>query len=370
MGFSTRFVTIFLAVFGIAAFVVAASLDPARKADAPASIEAAIEPAAEVVETPEERAFEQKLEEIGAGLSGQLGIAVVDVRSGRSYDFNGDDQLPQQSVSKLWVAMAALGQVDDGELDLSEPVTIRRADLTLFYQPIREIVRARGSFSSDYADLMERAIARSDNSANDRLLRRVGGAAAVQEWLDEKGLLGIRFGADERTKQSAIAGLQWRQTYSYRNLFYEARDRVPDDVRRGAFEGYLADPIDGASPLAIARALTLLARGELLSQSSTERLRSILATTKSGPRRLKGGLAEGWRIEHKTGTGQVYGSEQSGYNDVGVLISPEGSEYAVAVMIGRTAKPVPARMDMMQAVTRAVIEFDERRSAPAKLAAS
>ena len=52
--------------------------------------------------TERERAFEQELEEIGAALDGQAGVAVLDVKSGREYDFNGDDLMPQQSVSKLW----------------------------------------------------------------------------------------------------------------------------------------------------------------------------------------------------------------------------------------------------------------------------
>jgi beta-lactamase class A len=313
------------------------------------------------IESPEERAFEQRLEEIGASLDGQLGIAVVDAETGRHYDFNGDDVLPQQSVSKLWVAMVALAQVDEGELDLGERVTIRREDLTLFYQPIRNIVRTRGSFTSDFADLIQRAIARSDNSANDRLLRRVGGPEVVQDWLDANDIFGVRFGADERTKQSAIAGLEWRQSYSYGNAFFEARDRVPDEQRREAFEFYLAGPIDGATPLAIASALARLARGELLSERSTRLLRDTLESTKSGPRRLKAGAPDGWRVEHKTGTGQFFDGEQSGYNDVGILTSPQGREYGVAVMIGRTREPIPARMEMMQAVSRAVAEFDAAR---------
>ena len=314
---------------------------------------------AEPIRSPAERAFEQRLEEVGASLPGEVGIAVVDVETGRLYEFNGDDILPQQSVSKLWVAMTALAAVDAGELDLAERISIRRADLTLFHQPIREIVRARGAYNTDFLDLMERAITRSDNAANDRLLRRVGGPEAVQQWLDEAGLAAIRFGTDERTKQSAIAGLEWRQTYSYRNAFYEARDLVPEDKRREAFEFYLAGPVDGSSANAIALALAMLARGELLSERSTQVLRDMLAETRSGPRRLKGGSEDGWRVEHKTGTGQYFDGEQSGYNDVGLLVSPQAREYAVAVMIGRTREPNPARMDMMQAVTRAVIAFDQ-----------
>jgi len=311
--------------------------------------------------TAQERAFEEKLEEIGAGFEGSVGIAVVDVDTGRVYEFNGDDMLPQQSVSKLWVSLTALSQVDAGRFDLDEEVTIRREDLVLFYQPIRDIVRSRGSFDTDFRDLMERALARSDNAANDRILRRVGGPEAVEKFIDANDLKGVRFGTDERTKQSKIAGLEWKQDYSYGNAFYEARDEVPSEKRRKAFEAYLADPVDGATPTGIARALAALARGELLSAASTRLMRDILSTTKSGPRRIKGGAPQGWDVDHKTGTGQFYGGEQSGYNDVGILTAPDGSEYAIAVMIGRTRESTPSRMEMMQSVTRATAAFHDAR---------
>ena len=159
--------------------------------------------------------------------------------------------------------------------------------------------------------------------------------------------------------QSAIAGLKWRDTYSYENNFFTARDLVPDDRRKRAFENYLADPVDGATPIGIARALAALERGEVLSQDRAAQLLTIMSNTRSGPRRLKGGRADGWVVSHKTGTGQFWKGQQSGYNDVGVLFAPDSSAYAVAVMIGVTTRPTIERMEMMQSVTRAVIAFHE-----------
>jgi len=86
-----------------------------------------------------------------------------------------------------------------------------------------------------------------------------------------------------------------------------------------------------------------------------------MAQARTGRQRLTGGLAPGWRIAHKTGTGQVLGSTQTGYNDIGILTSPDGRHYAVAVVIGRTSQPIPRRMELMQDVTRAVIAFHDNR---------
>ena len=102
-----------------------------------------------------------------------------------------------------------------------------------------------------------------------------------------------------------------------------------------------------------------LKRGELLSPSSTARLLSIMANTRTGPNRLKGGLEAGWTLSHKTGTGQVLGGTQAGYNDIGILTAPDGRSYAVAVMIKKTDTPLSTRMNLMHKVVEATIDAHE-----------
>lgn len=309
--------------------------------------------------TPQEQALQDALDALGEGFDGEVGLAVRDNTTGHVFHYNGDGLFPQQSVSKLWVALAALDLVDKEQFSLSEAVVLRGQDTTVFHEPLGDLVRARGYVVTDFRDLFERALTRSDNLANDRMLRRVGGPDVVQAWLDNNGLGAIRFGTDERTKQSEIAGLEWQQHLSYGGNFFDARDRVPAPQRRAAFEKYLADPVDGASPVLMAVALGRLAKGRLLSADSTELMLSTLEETRSGPRRLKGGLPPGWTIAHKTGTGQYYEGEQSGYNDVGILTAPDGHQYAVVAMIRRTGAPNGARMEVMQELVRSVGRFHE-----------
>ena len=63
-----------------------------------------------------------------------------------------------------------------------------------------------------------------------------------------------------------------------------------------------------------------------------------MANTHTGPNRLKGGLAPGWTLSHKTGTGQELRAQQAGYNDIGILTAPDGRSYSVAVMIKLTSR--------------------------------
>lgn len=305
-----------------------------------------------------------RVAELGRNFDGRVGIAVRSIDEGWSAGWKADELYPQQSVSKLWVAITALDAVDRGRVSLSDKVTLTRADLTLFHQPIAARILG-GGHTTTLSSLMFDAITKSDNTCNDKLMRSVGGPQAVRDMIARKGLGAIRFYEGERSLQSKIAGLTWSQSYSVGGAFYKARDALPASVRKAAFDRYVADPYDGAAPSAIATALASLKRGELLSPESTRRLLSIMGNTKTGANRLKGGLKPGWSLSHKTGTGQVYGPYQAGYNDIGILTAPDGRSYAVAVMIKKTSTPLPTRMTLMNNVVRAVIaQHDMSRSSP------
>jgi beta-lactamase class A len=259
----------------------------------------------------------------------------------------------------LWVSITALDAVDKGRVSLDDEVTLTRSDLTVFHQPIAAKILGGSTVTMSLGDLMLKAITTSDNTANDKLMRSVGGADAVRRMIRAKHLGAIRFYNGERNLQSKIAGLTWSPSYSIGRAFFDARNALPMRVRKAAFNRYIEDPYDGAAPSAIVGALAKLKRGELLSPSSTARLLSIMGNTKTGPNRLKGGLQPGWTLSHKTGTGQELSGVQAGYNDIGILTAPDGHSFAVAVMIKRTSTPLPVRMKLMNRVVEAVIAQHE-----------
>jgi beta-lactamase class A len=261
----------------------------------------------------------------------------------------------------LWVAITMLDLRDQGKLRLSDPITITKADLTLFHQPVASLVDEDG-YTTTIGDLEHRAITTSDNTANDRLLNYVGGPQAVRAMIARKHLGDIRFGPGERLLQSRTAGLTWQPEYSRGWAFQKARAQLPHDVRAAAFNAYVADPMDGASANAIADALARLVKGELLSPSSTQWLIKTMSETRTGHARLRAVLPGDWAIAHKTGTGQDFNHRTAGFNDVGILTSPDGRIYTVAVLIGDTARPVRERQHLIQSVARAVIADDNDRS--------
>ena len=291
---------------------------------------------------------------LGSSFKGEVGISVRDIDEGWVVAWEGDRPRPQQSVSKFWVAVAVMDAVDRSRLSLNDSVTVTRSDLTLFHQPIRALVGKDG-YRTTIGELLRGAMTRSDNTCNDVLLWRVGGPAAINLMLGEKGIAGVRFGPGERKLQARTAGLEWRPEWAGGWGFLQARAAMAHEARDKALRRYLADPLDGASTNGVTLGLSLLAQGKLLSPRSTSSLLTLMRSSKTGPLRLKSGLRSGWTLAHKTGTGQDLGNLSTGYNDVGLLVAPDGHRYAVAVMIASTRQAIPVRMRLMGNVTRAVV---------------
>lgn len=293
------------------------------------------------------------LRAVAMSINGTVGVAVTPIDGGWTFSYRADQMFPQQSVSKLWVALAVFDAVDARRISLDQRIKITRADLTLFHQPIAQLVGDDG-YDTNISELLLRAMTQSDNTANDSLLRIVGGPEAVRQTLARKGLTGIRFADGERALQSATAGLTWQQSYSRGRTFYDVRAKLPLSIREEALERYLAKLPDGAEPQAVVRALAQLKRGTLLSTNSTRVLLSLMNEAKTGKQRIAGGVPADWRYGHKTGTGQDLAGRSTGYNDVGIMTAPDGTSYAVAVMIASTRAGVPARQQMMQGVAAAI----------------
>ncbi len=316
-------------------------------------------PRRDVVRAPE--GLRDQTVALGRAFDGKAGIAVISLRDRWEIDWNANALFPQQSCSKLWVAITALDAVDHGKLGLDDRVTLGRSDLTLFHQPLRDKILG-GGLTTTLGSLMFDAITESDNTANDKLMRSIGGPQAVRDMIASKGLGSIRFYNGERALQSRVAGLIWSQSYSIGNAFYAARNALPMAIRKAAFERYISDPYDGASAHAIANALTALKRGQLLGPASTARLLSTMGQTRTGKLRVRAALAPGWDWNHKTGTGQELNGRIGGINDIGLLTAPDGSVYAIAIMTIPSNNSDGAAQELMRNVAKAVIAAHQGRA--------
>lgn len=313
-----------------------------------------------VVETRAPAAIASDVDAAIRRIEGPVGVSIYSFSDGWRIDRGCGRRLPQQSVSKLWVAIALMEQVDRARVGLYDPVTVAPADRTLFHQPIVALVGEQG-YRTTALDLLLRAMTQSDNTANDRLLSLVGGPSVVNDMLVRHGVRDVGFGPGERLLQSGTAGLFWNPSLSQPGAFQQARSRLPAATRLAAYRRYVAAPPDGATACGIVDGLAALREGRILSKASTQTLLSIMGASVTGHARLRAGLAPGWLLSHKTGTGQQYGGRTAGFNDVGILTSPEGDAYAVAVMIGDSGSGERAGQHFIRDVARAVVAQQVRR---------
>lgn len=313
-----------------------------------------------IVETRPPEALAGDIDAAIRTVEGPVGVSVYSFSDGWRIDRGCSRRLPQQSVSKLWVALTLMEQVDRHRVDLYDQITVMPSDMTLFHQPIVALIGPQG-YRTTVLDLLLRAMTQSDNTANDRLLTLVGGPSAVRDMLRRHGLNDVGFGPGERLLQSGTAGLAWNQSLSRPWSFQNARGNLPADVRQAAYRRYVTAPPDGATACGIVDGLAGLREGRILSKASTQTLLAVMGASVTGHARLRAGLPAGWLLSHKTGTGQQYAGRTAGFNDVGILTSPEGDAYAVAVMVGDSTSGERTRQHFIRDVARAVVAQQVRR---------
>ena len=103
---------------------------------------------------------------------------------------------------------------------------------------------------------MFKAITTSDNTANDKLMRSVGGPEAVRAMIARKGLGAIRFYDGERALQSEDRRADLEpELFDRQRLLRRAQRACRCRSARRPFDRYVDDPYDGAAPSAIVTAL-------------------------------------------------------------------------------------------------------------------
>ena len=251
---------------------------------------------------------------------GRIGVAAMDLDSGRMVTVLGDQAFPLASTSKIAIAATFLQGVDEGRFRLTDQfplmVALPSRKLSSSVAPVRA-----GTMLSALS-LIELSITRSDNAATDALLAAIGGPQAVNRWLAGAGVQGFRIDRD-------IATL------------------VRDD---GLVDpAHAIDPRDSTTPAAMVRLLAGLQRGEWLSGQSRAVLLGAMGRCETGKTRMRGQLPADAQVAHKTGTLANTAS------DVGIIRTPDGRELAVAIYVtGQGGKP--ARAARIAAITRALYD--------------
>jgi beta-lactamase class A len=132
-----------------------------------------------------------QIEELARSTGGPVGVALSLADNGELVSLNGQQHFPMQSVYKLPIGMAVLEQIDHGKLTLDQKVSVNPGEYVRVGQhsPIRD-KNPRG-VELPLKDLLKYAVSESDGTASDVLMRVVGGAAVVRDYLHNLGIEGL-----------------------------------------------------------------------------------------------------------------------------------------------------------------------------------
>src|ERR1043165_3865978 len=167
-----------------------------------------------------------------------VGVAALDLRSGRAVRVNAGERFPMGSVYKVPIAIALLHAADRGDVALGREITIEPRDFAPGWSPIRDHAHGK-PVTMTVEQLLEATVTDSDNTAA--------------------------------------------------------------DIGAHGVAAYNADPRDSATPDEMLALLRKLARGEEgLKPASHERLMKLMLTSRN-PHRISNGLPAGTPLAHKTG---------------------------------------------------------------------
>lgn len=227
---------------------------------------------------------------------GRLGVAILDTGNGRRHGHRADERFLMCSTHKLLTVGAVLARVDRGVERLDRRVVFGR-DVVLSWAPVTS--KHVGAPGMSVAELCEAAITVSDNTADNLLLRSLGGPSAVTAFARKLG--------DPLTRLDRYEP--------------ELNDGAPGDLR------------DTTTPDAMLGDLHALLLGDVLSVASRERLAAWMRAASTGLDKLRAGMPSSWQAGDKTGSGA-----HDETNDIAIFWPPQRKPLLVtAYLAGSTA---------------------------------
>lgn len=245
-------------------------------------------------------AWRAELRELERVYAGRIGAFAVDTGTGATVSHRADERFPLLSTFKVLAAAAILHRARRHDPGLLERL-IRWTEADLVpYSPITSLHVADGL---TVAELCWAAIAHSDNTAGNLLIKQIGGPEGLTRYARRLG--------DARTRLD-----RWET---------ELNDWAPDDPR------------DTTTPAAMGRNLQRLTLGDALDTPDRLRLVGWLRESVTGGARIRAGLPADWDIGDKTGTGPTYGAA----NDIAFAQPPTGAPLIISIYTNRSAPDRP-----------------------------
>ena len=283
--------------------------------------------------------FTEALADYFSDLSGEVGVAVHDLETGRDLRYNATEIFPTASTLKVPLIYVLYRLAAAGEIDLTERVTLSYANRVPGSGVLQHMDEGLQPTLRDLAELM---IIVSDNWATDLLWNRMS-KATVDATLAEIGMrqTTLPYSIFELFATLAEADPTAPETtYDFLQTYLKDYDHKPDNPAM-VFDARN----DTSSPADMVRLLTLIDAGEGLSGIRREEILNTLkhqnfTTILQGRLPIRDGI----EVAHKTG------SLRGVKNDVGLVYAPN-ARYAIALM-SRGQDDIPEVTDRLSRVSR------------------
>ena len=229
--------------------------------------------------------FQAAVRDAEAGLDGVLGLALKDLKTGKTFLINEREVFPQASSIKIAILLEAFKQAEEGRLQLDEFIALEESRKVagsgvLYYL-------GRPSLRLSIHDTAVLMVVLSDNTATNLLIDKVG-MEAVNKRLDGLGLAKTRL---QRKMMDLKAAAEGRENVS--------------------------------TPLEMMTLLEKLWKGDVLKEPYRKDLLEILAIPKESP--LRAGVPEGIAVAEKPGELEAVRCDSG-------IVQLAGRPYIICVM--------------------------------------
>jgi len=129
--------------------------------------------------------FASEVADVEKGLDGVIGVAMLDLASGRTFLLHPDEVFPQASSIKITVLAELYRQSEQGRLRLADPYVVQASDIVQDSDIMGGLTPGVTTLTN--RDLATMMVAVSDNAATNVLIDKVG-MDNVKAMLDGQGL--------------------------------------------------------------------------------------------------------------------------------------------------------------------------------------
>ena len=242
---------------------------------------------------------------------GRLGVFALDTGTGRTLAHRPDERFLLQSTFKGILAAMVLSRVDGGQDDLGLPGTYSAKDL-LPASPVTAAHAARGWLT--VGELCQAILERSDNTAANLLLARVGGPESLTSYARGLG------------------------------------DTVTRFDRYELVEGW-SGTMDTTTPRAIAGTAATVVLGDALKKESRTLLQRWMRASVVGQTRLRASLPPDWAAGDRTGTSKGV------CNDYAVAWPPGRAPLVMAAYYDAPALDIAGQEAVLREVGSAIVKW-------------